>query len=68
MKIVILDGNTLSPQNKNSKDIDFSVLGNIAGTKNEVIFYERTNENQTVSRIADSQIILVNKISIIFQL
>lgn len=64
MKIVILDGNTLSPQNHPSKDIDFSVLENIAGTKNEVIFYERTNKNQTVSRIADSQIILVNKVLI----
>ena len=32
MKIVILDGNTLSPQNQISKDIDFSVLENLTNS------------------------------------
>jgi glycerate dehydrogenase len=64
MKIVILDGYTLNPEYKNSNQIDFSSLENIANTKNEVIFYERTSPTQTIERIADAQIILVNKVLI----
>lgn len=64
MKIVILDGYTLNPEYKNSDEIDFSSLENICGSKNEVIFYERTQANQTIQRIADAQIILVNKVLI----
>ena len=64
MKIVILDGYTLNPEFKNSNQIDFSSLENIANTKNEVIFYERTSPSQTIERIADAQIILVNKVLI----
>lgn len=64
MKIVILDGYTLNPEYKNSNQIDFSILENIANTKNEVIFYERTSPTQTIERIADAQIILVNKVLI----
>ena len=56
MKIVILDGYTLNPEYKNSNQIDFSSLENIANTKNEVIFYERTSPTQTIERIADAQI------------
>lgn len=64
MKIVILDGYTLNPSDKNPKDLDFSILENLCGTQNQVIVYDRTESFQTVQRIDDAQIILVNKVLI----
>ena len=64
MKIVILDGYTLNPSDKNPTDLDFSILENICGTQNQVIVYDRTESSQTVQRIDDAQIILVNKVLI----
>ena len=64
MKIVILDGYTLNPSEKNPKDLDFSILENLCGTQNQVIVYDRTESSQTVQRIDDAQIILVNKVLI----
>ena len=64
MKIVILDGYTLNPSDKNPKDLDFSILENLCGTQNQVIVYDRTESSQTVQRIDDAQIILVNKVLI----
>ena len=64
MKIVILDGYTLNPSDKNPTDLDFSILENLCGTQNQVIVYDRTESSQTVQRIDDAQIILVNKVLI----
>ena len=64
MKIVILDGYTLNPSDKNPKDLDFSILGNLCGTQNQVVVYDRTESSQTIERIEDAQIILVNKVLI----
>ena len=64
MKIVILDGYTLNPSDKNPTDLDFSILENLCGTQNQVIVYDRTESSQTVQRIDDTQIILVNKVLI----
>ena len=64
MKIVILDGYTLNPSDKNPKDLDFSILENLCGTQNQVVVYDRTESSQTIERIADAQIILVNKVLI----
>ena len=64
MKIVILDGYTLNPSDKNPTDLDFSILENLCGTENQVIVYDRTESSQTVQRIDDAQIILVNKVLI----
>ena len=64
MKIVILDGYTLNPSDKNPKDLDFSILENLCGTQNQVVVYDRTESSQTIERIGDAQIILVNKVLI----
>ena len=64
MKIVILDGYTLNPSDKNPTDLDFSILENLCGTQNQVIVYDRTESSQTAQRIDDAQIILVNKVLI----
>ena len=64
MKIVILDGYTLNPSDKNPTDLDFSILENLCGTQNQVVVYDRTESSQTVQRIDDAQIILVNKVLI----
>ena len=64
MKIVILDGYTLNPSDKNPTDLDFSILENLCGTQNQVVVYDRTESSQTIERIGDAQIILVNKVLI----
>ena len=55
MKIVVLDGYTLFPG-----DLDMQPLMALG----EVAFYERTPEEQVVSRIDDAPIVLTNKVRI----
>ncbi|MBP9490245.1 MAG: D-2-hydroxyacid dehydrogenase [Aliarcobacter sp.] len=54
MKIVILDRATLG------FDIDISVFE----TLGEVIFYDITNETQTINRVKDADIVITNKVFI----
>lgn len=54
MKIVILDRKTLG------FDIDISVFE----TLGEVIFYDITNETQTINRVKDADIVITNKVFI----
>lgn len=56
MKIVILDGNALNPG-----DLSYECIRELG----EVTIYERTdNEEQAIARIADCEIVLVNKVPI----
>lgn len=56
MKIVILDGNALNPG-----DLSYECIQELG----EVTIYERTdNEEQAIARIADCEIVLVNKVPI----
>ncbi len=53
MKIVVLDGYTLNPG-----DLDWSGFEAIG----DMTVYDRTPEDQTVSRIGDAEIVLTNKV------
>lgn len=55
MKIVVLDGYTLNPGDLTWEGIE--KLG-------EVVVYDRTHESEISSRIADAEIVLVNKVPI----
>lgn len=55
MKIVVLDGYTLF-----SEDLDMQPLNNLG----KVAFYERTPEEQVISRIGDAPVVLTNKVKI----
>lgn len=55
MKIVVLDGYTLNPG-----DLSWNGLNKLG----DVIVYDRTSPNDTISRISDAPIILTNKVII----
>lgn len=55
MKIVILDGRALNPG-----DLSYDVLNEFG----EVQFYERTPSELTLERIADAQIVFLNKVNL----
>ena len=52
MKITILDGKTLG------SDIDMTVFGK------DAVIYDTTSPEDTTSRIADSEIVIVNKVKL----
>lgn len=55
MKIVILDGYTANPGDLSWKELE---------TLGELVVYERTSANETVTRAADADVVLTNKVLI----
>lgn len=56
MKIVFLDAYTLNPG-----DLDWQPLTDLG----EVVFYDRTKPEQVIERIADAEMVLVNKVKLL---